>query len=433
MLINPSSPVVEPLRRTSYQMEFAESDSDITLLAGGKGSGKSVSLLHFQEKNLWENPGCAHIFTAPTEALTNYFVNEYFRPAFSRMIIGESCGNNAIYLPGDRTFIYRTSGNLAAVEAYTCASGSADELQMSPQLLMAKMWARLRGGKMPRLGVVCTPDSQWLKREFEGRDDRSRRCIHVSVWDNPHVTREWIESFSTTIPATLVDAYLNGLFVTPGLAVYANDLTDANVVDDGIIGRGSRFGALIDFGFRMPHVLFFCTMPAGVLHPTMDSMVIYDEIVGYDLTSEQLAHQIKSRKNRIDEVVCDPAGDARDARSGESDVIIMRSILRCPFRFPHPQLRPIATGVMRTKAAIRPYVGQPRLYFTESIKSRNDPRSLWNCLHEYSYPKDSQKRGVLDLPIKDDFTDHAMDALRYGVVVLLLEQRRTEVRKGGGL
>jgi hypothetical protein len=433
MLLDPSSPVVAPLRRTEYQREFAESRSDITLLAAGKGTGKSVGLLHYQEATLWENPGCAHIFTAPTEALTNYFVNEYFRPAFSRMIIDENRGDNMIYLPGGRNFIYRTSGNLAAVEAYTCASGSSDEMQMSPKLLMAKMWARLRGGKRPRLGFVCTPDAPWLKREFEGRDDQRRRCIHASVWENPFVTREWIESFATTIPATLVDAYLDGRFVTPGAAVYANEISDDNVVDDAIVSQGVRFGVLVDFGFRMPHALFVAILPPGTLHPDQESMVIYDEIVGYDITSEQLGHEIKARQNAVEFVACDPAGDAKDARSGESDVIIMRSILRCPFYFPHPGLRPIATGVMRTKTALNPYRGRPRLYITESMKARNDPRSLWNCLHEYSYPKDAQNRAISDVPVKDGFTDHAMDSLRYGVIVLLRDGRKTEVTKGGGL
>lgn len=438
ILLDPLAPKLEPLGRLPWQKRFAHSTAFNTLVAAGKGSGKSIGLLHYQEKALWDFPGKAHIFTAPTDNLTRYFVKRYFEPAFRNMIIRKNRGDQVIDLAGGRQFVYRTSGNLDALEMYTCATGSVDEMQISKPSLVGKINARLRGAGMDtlgRAGFVCTPDSQWLKREFEGRDDADKLCIHASLYDNPLVSPEWIKRFGRSVSEDLFDAWVMGRFITPGNTVYSSDVKSRNILDS--IPASPMHMAWVDFGFRFPHVLFACLLPGYA--DGRDAWLIYDEIVGYNMTSHQLGDAIldvgKKHGIRISGAVADPAGKQTQG-TGESDVAILQSVLQCAFYFPHPKLRAIRTGVVLTKTAFNPREGAPRLYIYRGlIDNATDDRAFYECIDNYSWPKDKEGKAIVDEPLKDGFYDHAMDAMRYGVVRMIdFDLGGTnEAKKGGGL
>ena len=162
-----------------------------------------------------------------------------------------------------------------------------------------------------------------------------------------------------------------------------------------------RLYRAIDFGYRHPFVLW-------LLKDDEDNIMVFDEWVGSDHTTEQILHAINAKdlSHGITEIdmewtACDPAGAAMQD-SGISPVDILRS-KGIKLKYRPSRINP---GIECVKQALRDARGKTSLYLS--------PRCSQLIADFRQYKWDAHK----EEPLKDGVSDHSLDALRYFFVNL---------------
>lgn len=164
----------------------------------------------------------------------------------------------------------------------------------------------------------------------------------------------------------------------------------------------------MDFGVRSPHVMLWAKVESGHGRLDMVRVHVVDEYIVSDLTLDRHVEAMGDRAERrgwpgakrLAWVGVDPAGHARNAHSGSTDIAVLRG---AGYRVRSARSR-IASGI-------------------EIVRRRLDrgtltvhPRcgGLIRALQGYRFDPERQRR---DEPMKDG-PDHACDALRYLLVNL---------------
>ncbi|MEM9374076.1 MAG: hypothetical protein AAGA55_10575 [Planctomycetota bacterium] len=154
----------------------------------------------------------------------------------------------------------------------------------------------------------------------------------------------------------------------------------------------------MDFGIRSPTVVLWARLsPDG-------SVCVFREHIQANMTLPEHIDIIRSARPGMDWIGVDPAGRARNAQTGVSDVQAMRSAgleVRAARSMIHE-------GIELIRARLRPAVGSATLSVTA------DCPELIRCLEQYHYPRDHPESPT---PEKDG-SDHAVDALRYMILNL---------------
>jgi len=186
--------------------------------------------------------------------------------------------------------------------------------------------------------------------------------------------------------------------------VYDEFSTDEHVLelpfhwkkDSGRTYRG------IDFGYRHPYVIWMHVSPSG-------DMVVFDEWEGRDDTVEEMSDAIKridARHGLIEDDItwsgCDPAG----AAASDSGLSAVERLQKAGFKLKWRKSE-IMTGVEHVKSLLCDAGGRVRLRFSPEV------RKTLHHLQHYRWDADH------DRPDKDNYHDHAMDALRYLVINLM--------------
>ncbi len=162
----------------------------------------------------------------------------------------------------------------------------------------------------------------------------------------------------------------------------------------------------IDFGYRHPYVVWMHMSPDGM-------MTVFDEWEGRDAMIDEMAQAIRKidAKHGIKEddftlSGCDPAGAA------VSDIGLspVERLQRLQFRLIWRSSE-IMTGVELVKSLLRDANGVVRLRFSQEVK-----KTIYHLQH---YRWDANR----DKPAKDNYHDHAMDALRYLVINMSGQKR----------
>ncbi len=150
----------------------------------------------------------------------------------------------------------------------------------------------------------------------------------------------------------------------------------------------------IDFGFRNPFVaLWICERGDGTVQ-------VFDEYIRAGRTIHEHLKEIESRGwGRVGRIACDPSGAARNEQTARSNVGLLR---RAGYSV-RTRGSAIQEGLEMIRAALRPAHGPSRLF----VHSRCG--GLIQALESYHYAE----TGSSELPVKDNESDHPVDALRY--------------------
>ena len=154
----------------------------------------------------------------------------------------------------------------------------------------------------------------------------------------------------------------------------------------------------MDFGIRSPTVVLWARLSPG------GAVCVFREHSKPNMTLPEHIEAIRSVKPAMDWIGVDPAGRARNAQTGVSDVQAMRSAglnVRAARSMIHE-------GIELLRARLRPALGAPTLTVTR------DCPELIRCLQQYHYPSENPESPN---PEKDG-SDHAVDALRYMILNL---------------
>ena len=166
----------------------------------------------------------------------------------------------------------------------------------------------------------------------------------------------------------------------------------------------------IDFGFRLPGVVFFQCFKEEINNSW--SINVIDEIVHQpNLKITELADRIKSKNYRITQVFGDPAGYQVQSSVGvgEADLFYKSTGYRV-WSLRDKASRSINSGISHVRSFIKSANGERRLF----IDSRC--RGIIEDLETYRYPEHKEGQQLRDVPLKDGYSEHGADALRYGIV-----------------
>ena len=162
----------------------------------------------------------------------------------------------------------------------------------------------------------------------------------------------------------------------------------------------------IDFGYRMPAVLFFQTYNLG--QKGVSHINVIDEIVHEpNLTVNELAKKVKAKGYRIYRCFGDPAGYQVSASTGLGEAEIFRQATGLgTFALRDRTSRSIASGISHVRNFFENSKGERRIHIHHKCTG------LMEDLEIYRYPE-HKDNDLKNIPVKDGRSDHSMDAFRY--------------------
>jgi len=394
-------------------------------------------------------PGTAGMVLQPTHQLLEEYLQRTLLPSFKKIIVHHDIGRRVIHLPGQRLLYYRSGHVPERIQMSDLTYLLLDEPHLMVRKAFENAVARAREADT-RLRILLTtlPKIGWLSEEFEGRDDSERRAMHVRTYDNRFATEQYIRNLRSFCPAHMHACYLEGQFVASGGSVYAMYDEKRHVIpwqfgryvqmEDGSHSR-PVMNYVFDWSPRRPHVLWMQRVPKGARMPggwvtKREVSICVDEIYPdgkyTPVHVRRLCRIAKARKSPdamigawpAEEAVCDPAGKAVQATSGESEIIQAQEELGVPVNYLYGQR--VKVGVSHVQLALDPLDGHPYLFFAESLKHNPDPvcgygsaqqnklRSVLKAMPGYSY-SETQDGKAPDEPYHDDTFSHAADDVRY--------------------
>ena len=160
----------------------------------------------------------------------------------------------------------------------------------------------------------------------------------------------------------------------------------------------------IDFGFRMPAVLWFQVYKvAGLNH-----INVIDEFVHQtNIKTDELARVIINKPYYVSAYYGDPAGSQLQGQTGLGDIEIFRRNGILVRSIKDKVSRKITSGVTLVRGFVENAQGQRFLHLD------NKCTGLAEDLENYRYPEAKEGKDLSPEPLKDGRSDHSMDALRY--------------------
>lgn len=333
--------------------------------------------------------------------------------------------------------------------------GMVDEAQAIRPTVLGHLTGRCRGSShdlngqrfAPKIIINGRPDagSRWWARAAEA-DPANWLLLRPRTADNPHNGVEYLSNLARIYDAAMLRCLTEGTeapVTGAAFGVFREAAWPA-----GNVLHGFRFSAHdpvwlgVDFGRRFPAVVWVQTVNiAG--HPVD---VVFDEVAVDEVLTPQLVTAIRAPwRHRwpgysdlygaeqgawhISRVYADPAGNARQAHSGQSDV----AILRRPVNFTggdglggglgaqvvtttDPDRTPVHAGVTRLRGLMDPDQGHRSLAITAELWGRDErlqvpekQRTLRRAILGFRLEDiDAKARGKKESP-----HTHHIDALRY--------------------
>ena len=439
------------------QIEAHAAPERHVLLAGGWGGGKSKWLIGEALRNTGWMPGVPGIVVSPTfpimrRTLYQTILNtlprgnpdrpnrwprgrDSARTCMGPAVKDWSALEHVLTLWNGTRWYLASAEDPGSMEGGEYGWGVMDEAR----LIRPEGWrifnSRIRhpGSKLHRRSVASVPTMGWLYDEF-GRGIAGRRVVRVSTEDNPYLPPGYTDTLNLSGRRAL--AFLHGHWVHLEGTVYetyqpAEDEAGGSVVPHTIDPSLASFGFL-DFGRRRPYFGVIQSVPDLATDGTAGDIVC-EELPGCDVLSE--AHAVacstllKAHGLVLQDVYCDPAGNAPNAQTGIPDLRVYERVFRQDGVLAGqllwtrtPTETYIPNGVEAVRSRFEDRFGIRRLFIAKHL---TDPIrrvgygegviGIHDALLGYRYPEN--KPGV-DKPLKTGVEDHAMDALRYLIVGL---------------
>lgn len=247
------------------------------------------------------------------------------------------------------------------------------------------------------LGTQYTnPKAHWCYKYFKENPLDGSEVFEWSTADNPYYPRDEIERLKDTLDPRTFRQMFTIDWSVPGTALVYDEFDEANILERYEYNPKLKTFCVIDWGWSHPMACLFIQYD-----PIKDTVYCFDEIVKSKMKLEQMYNLIINKPYRIDEWICDIAGNQEREQTGISNVEWFKSKgIKFTYR-----TSTITHGV----SIVRSYIKNTKSIARFFIEKARCPKTIDN-LYNYSYP---EKAGVVtsENPLK--VNDDAVDALRY--------------------
>ena len=292
-----------------------------------------------------------------------------------------------------------------------------DEASKVPNL--KKIWEMyLRptlSDKKGRMIAISTPDGfgYFYKLFQQGQNEPNWYSFNSPSWENHHAfpkgfdDRDLIEA-RKTLSKEIYEQEYGAKFTALSGQVYSDFDRNYNVGDYRYIPGQPTF-MTIDFGYRMPAVLWFQVIRD---EKNIEHIYVIDEIIHKEnIKTAELADMVKKRKYHLVQVFGDPAGYQVQSSVGKGEAEIFYSLTgHRIYALRDKSSRSIASGISHVRNFIRSKDGERRLHISKRCTG------IIQDLESYRYPESREGADLKELPLKDGYHDHGCDALRYGII-----------------
>lgn len=394
------------------QLEVLASRSDHIYFRAGLGSGKTwTGAIWAAAQVALHSPKARGLIVAPTYGMLRDVTQAAIEELWPRCVVDTFHGTELAYRwPNGSRVLLRSADRPGRIRGVEVAWAWLDE----PGECKPEIWQTLPGRvrqqsrRKRQILVTGTPDGfNWCHDYFgepgqrETVDGVDLHVVQARTADNPHLPPEYLASLQGIFSDRMAAQELEGSVVQLEGQVFSEYSPAVHVVPFEV-DKAQPTWAGLDFGYRQPAVNFWQKMPGR-----KDAWICVGELMPRDCTTEQLGNRIVAEGWNLQEVWCDPAGDAATT-AGRTDIQALRR-LRIPAKYRvNSQVRRIAFGLEVMRAAMSPADGsEPRLLVAQHVANKGGARGLHRSLLSYSY------KGRSDKPDKDGESDHAVDAARY--------------------
>lgn len=284
--------------------------------------------------------------------------------------------------------------------------------------------SRLRDKRAPRKTMLVSglPEQGWVRDTFDVPGP-NRCTLLMSTYDNPFIDRSLLASFVEACPSGHEVQLLHGQWMLVAGVVYSQWEPSIHMV----AARGNPAIPVhlgIDLGDRSACVIlqpYPVTVQDIVGRRRIDhGMLVVGEIVGEQISADALCYRIRTETpwevRPGKSVIC------VDPTASKDEIAAIRvhypgvTVLR---RKRGHACYPVESGITMVQRALMDALHNTRLFFSDHLL-RGGPRGLVAGFQAY-------KRNNIGAIVKDNATDHILDALRY-VVCEVLRSVRPQAR-----
>ncbi len=407
-------------------------DVQIAAIRGGVGSGKTAACVFVADTVATMRPGALLYLVMDTYGR----LNDVHMPMCSALFPSSGAEFKAStmswHYPNDAEVRLRAyfraatqpgaknpleGGNIHGVIIDESGTFPGDEVFRRANNRARKPCADVGGAIRPPFVITSgfPQDPCWwvdATREAAAKGMRTREFYPLTQDNLANLSSDYLDRQRATLPEAEFEALVMNRPRPPAGQVLDTWRPDpyplGNIIDGWARRPDHKTVATIDFGMRKPAVV------ALAFDAKLDAWVAFDEDAPDNCLTHELVRAILSHGWPLVEATCDPAGGARNAQTGRSDIDLIRRQppdgLGCPILFEtDAQKRDIRAGVIRMRKAIE----SRRLLITRELWERGmraprTQRTLARSILGYRYP---DKGG--GEPLKDGVNDHFIDALRY--------------------
>ena len=380
------------------QTKAWKSEARFVAMIAGTGGGKSWFGPIWLYREIQKYPKDGFLVVSPTYPMFQRIVLPRTKEFLDAVTGGEyRAGERIYYLPTGGKVFFGSADNPFSLEGVHVRAVWMDEAgQMKREAWDVAL--RRVGFYKGRVLITTTPyNLGWLKTEVFDRwkaGDRDYEVVQFPSIVNPAYPKEEFERAKATMPDWKFKMFYQGQFARPTGLIYQDFDPAKHVVEPFEIPANWRRIIGVDFGYNNPTAaVWLAGNPDGVVYA-------YREYYQREKLPEESGREIKqlSGDERIELVACDPS---------EPATIALYRRLGLPARAGYNAVKEGIEAVIALMKSNRFFVF----------------RGLVNLLDEIENYRWAEKQEQLkDEPVKE--YDHAVDALRYGIMAI-----RPRVRK----
>ena len=380
------------------QSKAWKSEARFVAMIAGTGGGKSWYGPIWLYREIQKYPKDGFLVVSPTYPMFQRIVLPRTKEFLGAVTGGEyRAGERIYYLPTGGKVFFGSADNPFSLEGVHVRAVWMDEAgQMKREAWDVAL--RRVGFYKGRVLITTTPyNLGWLKTEVFDRwkaGDRDYEVVQFPSIVNPAYPKEEFERAKATMPDWKFKMFYLGQFARPTGLIYQDFDPAKHVVEPFEIPANWRRIIGVDFGYNNPTAaVWLAVNPDGVVYA-------YREYYQREKLPEESGREIKqlSGDDRIELVACDPS---------EPAAIEQYRRLGLPARAGYNAVKEGIEAVIALMKSNRFFVF----------------RGLVNLLDEIENYRWAEKHEQLkDEPVKE--YDHAVDALRYGIMAIRPKARK---------